>query len=83
MRILIVDDQELNRKLLSDRVEAMGHEPVLADNGLSTLAQIKKQPPDVVLLDIMMPEMDGFQVLERIKAMTEKCVSRPTESQVV
>jgi putative two-component system response regulator len=65
--ILIVDDQEPNRKLLSHLAEALGHISLEADNGLSALAQLRKQPVDLVLLDIMMPAMDGYQVLKRMK----------------
>jgi putative two-component system response regulator len=66
--ILIVDDNELNRKLLNDIIIALDHTPILAENGLSALAQMKKQLPDLVLLDILMPEMDGHEVLNRMKS---------------
>ncbi len=65
--ILIVDDEERNRALLNDYVITLGHTPVLADNGLSALARIKNEPPDLMLLDIMMPEMDGHAVLARMR----------------
>ncbi len=65
--ILIVDDQEPNRILLADLVSSLGHTPFLADTGLSGIEQLRKQPMDLVLLDIMMPVMDGFEVLERIR----------------
>ena len=66
--VLIVDDQEHNRLILHDQIAALGHKTLLADNGLSALAQVGKHPPDLILLDIMMPEMDGFETLERLKA---------------
>ncbi|MGR3310719.1 MAG: response regulator [Candidatus Brocadiales bacterium] len=66
-RILIVDDNEANRTVLNDLVIALGHISVLAENGLSALGQMEKQPADLVLLDILMPEMDGYEVLNRIK----------------
>ena len=66
--ILIVDDIEKNRNLLSDMILTLGHTPVLAENGLSALTQTKEQPPDLILLDILMPEMDGYEVLNRIKS---------------
>ncbi len=66
--ILIVDDHEQNRRILNDQVLTLGHKPVQAENGISALAQVRKHPPDLILLDIMMPEMDGFQTLERLKA---------------
>ena len=66
--ILIVDDNEVNSKLLNDMTLALGHNPVLAENGLSAMAHMKKELPDLVLLDILMPEMDGYEVLELMKS---------------
>ena len=65
--ILIVDDSEANRILLHDLILSIGHEPLLAENGLSALAQIRTTKPDLVLLDILMPGMDGYGVLQRMK----------------
>ena len=66
--ILIVDDQETNRQILEDHVRLMGHKSMLAENGLSALAKIGRDSPDLVLLDIMMPVMDGHEVLEKMGA---------------
>ena len=66
--ILIVDDDDLNRELLAQLVKKMGHQAAAADNGRSALAMLMSRKYDLVLLDIMMPEMNGFQVLERLKA---------------
>ncbi|MCH7479338.1 MAG: response regulator [SAR324 cluster bacterium] len=66
--ILICDDNEANRILLNDLILSIGHVPLLAENGLSALAQIRTAEPDLVLLDILMPEMDGFGVLQRMRA---------------
>lgn len=65
--ILIVDDNEKNLNLLHDMILSLGHTPLLAANGLSALTQIRKCPPDLVLLDILMPKMDGYEVLSLIK----------------
>ena len=65
--ILIVDDQEANREVLMDQVQLLGHDSILAENGLSALAQVEQHAPDLILLDIMMPEMNGDEVLERLK----------------
>lgn len=65
--ILIVDDSEANRVLLNDLILSIGHQPLLAENGLSALAQIRTTKPDLVLLDILMPGMDGYGVLQRMK----------------
>lgn len=66
--ILVVDDQEANRELLVDQLQLMGHDYVIAENGLSALAKVDQDAPDLILLDIMMPEMSGDEVLRRLKA---------------
>jgi len=65
--ILIVDDIEANRDVLAGLTQALGHTPIMAENGLMALEKIRQQPPDIVLLDILMPEMDGFEVLTHVK----------------
>ncbi|MBM4298005.1 MAG: adenylate/guanylate cyclase domain-containing response regulator [Deltaproteobacteria bacterium] len=67
-KILVVDDTEMNRDMLSTLVEADGHEASVAVNGRVGLEMIKTAPYDLVLLDVMMPEMNGYQVLEQLKA---------------
>ena len=71
-RILIVDDLQANRTLLRDLVQSLGHLPHEAENGLSALARIEQELPDLILLDLMMPEMDGFETLARIKSDRER-----------
>jgi len=66
--ILIVDDNEANRDLLGFFALTLGHTPILAEDGLSALAKMRRKQPDLVLLDILMPEMDGYQVLAEAKA---------------
>jgi len=65
-KILIVDDMEVNREVLHDLVISL-HTPILAENGHLALEQIHQQLPDIILLDILMLEMDGYAVLEQIK----------------
>lgn len=67
-RILVVDDDEQSRQLLSERLSAMGYQVVTASNGADALAEVERRAPDLVLLDVMMPEMSGFEVCQRIKA---------------
>ena len=62
-RLLVVDDVEMNRDLLSRRLKQQGHEVATAENGRQALEKIRAEAFDLVLLDIMMPEMDGYQVL--------------------
>jgi len=67
-RILVVDDNRMNRVKLSISLEGQGHQVELAEDGGQALALLKQQDFDAVLLDIVMPGMDGFQVLEKMKA---------------
>jgi class 3 adenylate cyclase len=66
--VLVVDDVEANRDLLSRRLQRQGHSVAVAENGQRALEMLRAQPFDLVLLDIMMPVMNGFQVLEQLKA---------------
>jgi class 3 adenylate cyclase len=66
--VLVVDDNEMNRDLLSRRLVKQGHAIVVAEDGLEALKTLRQQPFDLVLLDVMMPEMNGYQVLEHIKS---------------
>ena len=65
--VLVVDDEEQNRTLLRDPLEARGYEVAEAENGMVALEKIAARPPDVILLDVMMPQMDGFEVCRRLK----------------
>jgi len=65
--ILIVDDDDDIRELLFDRLEFMGHQVLTARNGVEGLERIEADHPDLVMLDIQMPELDGFGVLEGIR----------------
>lgn len=67
-RVLIVDDQEANRLLLRDLLESQGHEVAEAVDGVEALARVADTTPDVVLLDVGMPGIDGFEVCRRLKA---------------
>ena len=65
--LLVVDDNEMNRDLLSRRLRKKGHQVQVAEGGAEALEKIHSEAFDVVLLDIMMPVMDGFEVLEIIR----------------
>ena len=66
--VLVVDDDPVNRSMLSRSLEADGHEVTTVERGAEALELAGSQGFDVVLLDVVMPEMDGYQVLERLKA---------------
>ena len=67
-RVLIVDDDRISRTLLARGVEHAGHLVRTAENGRDALALLGEEPHDLVLLDIVMPELDGVSVLEQIKS---------------
>ena len=67
-RVLIADDRESIRSLFHRLLNADGHEVVLASDGASALAAVYRQRPDVILLDVAMPLMDGLEVCRRLKA---------------
>ena len=66
-RLLVVDDNKVNRLLLTRNLDLMGHRVSAAENGRLALDTMRRDAFDLVLLDIEMPEMDGFQVLEQIR----------------
>ena len=66
-KILIVDDDMINRKLLNVLLKKNGYETIEAENGSEALYVIKNESIDMVLLDIVMPVMNGIELLERLK----------------
>src|SRR2546430_2805246 len=69
-RILVVDDVPDNVDILQMRLESQGYEVVTAGDGVGALEKTRKLVPDLVLLDIMMPKMDGIEAVKRLKADT-------------
>jgi two-component system, sensor histidine kinase and response regulator len=65
--LLVVDDNKMNRDMLSRRLLKQGYHITIAENGQEALDQIEQHNFDLILLDIMMPGIDGFQVLEKLK----------------
>ncbi len=68
-RILIADDEEAIREVISTLLEAKGYQCDIASNGQVALDQFKKQPPSLVLSDIVMPEMDGLKLLAQLREL--------------
>ena len=65
--ILIVEDDDTVREALSAGLESEGYEVILSDNGLDGLKQAKEEGPDLILLDLMLPEMDGLSVCRALR----------------
>ena len=70
-RVLVVDDLPTNVKVLEAKLAAEYFTVITATSGAEALAAAKESAPDIILLDVMMPEMDGFEVCRRLKADTE------------
>jgi class 3 adenylate cyclase len=66
--LLVVDDNRVNRLLVARTLEQLGHRVAFAENGQQALAALHQRPADLVLLDIEMPEMNGYQTLEALRA---------------
>lgn len=69
--ILVVDDTPANIQLLVDALTLEGYQVLQADSGVRALAAVAARPPDLILLDIRMPEMDGFEVYRRLQEQPE------------
>ena len=72
--VLIVDDDPRNRRLLTVQLQAEGYATAEAGDGAAALAAIAAAPPDLVLLDVMMPGMDGYEVVGRLKGAPATCM---------
>lgn len=70
-KILVVDDLEANRDMLSRRLQHLGHVVICAESGKEALQHLQDAAFDLVMLDLMMPEMDGYQVLQAIKSQPQ------------
>jgi len=66
--LLVVDDNSMNRIMLSRYITKLGYQSILVENGRQALDKLQGESFDLVLLDVEMPEMDGYQVLEQLKA---------------
>ena len=70
-KILLVEDNEMNRDMLSSRLERKGFEVVQAVDGMSGVCMAKIQSPDLVLMDMSLPVLDGWEATRRLKADVE------------
>ena len=71
IRILIVDDVEANRFILRDIIQELGYQPVLTESGAQALKIVQRMKPQLIILDVAMPEMDGYEVCKILKGDPE------------
>ena len=67
--VLVIDDEADIGEMIKIRLEANGYRVVLAYDGLDGIEKAKKEVPDIILLDILMPQMDGFEVCQRLRVI--------------
>ena len=70
-KILLVEDNEMNRDMLSRRLERRGYQVVIAEDGASGVTKAKSEMPDLILMDMSLPVMDGWEATRQIKAVPE------------
>ncbi len=67
-KILIVEDNEMNRDMLSRRLERQGHQVYVAVDGKQALEMVSSEQPELILMDLSLPEMDGWEATRRLKS---------------
>ncbi|PYJ82763.1 MAG: two-component system response regulator [Verrucomicrobia bacterium] len=70
-KILLVEDNEMNRDMLSRRLERRGYQVIIAEDGATGVTKAKSETPDLILMDMSLPVMDGWEATRQIKAVTE------------
>ncbi len=70
-KVLLVEDNEMNRDMLSRRLQRKGYEVVVAKDGLEGVSMAGSENPDIILMDMSLPEIDGWEATRRIKATPE------------
>jgi two-component system KDP operon response regulator KdpE len=69
-RVLVVDDEQRILKFLASKLKVSGYEVITASNGVDALEQVQAQEPDLVVLDVIMPRIDGFETLKELRAFS-------------
>ena len=67
-RLLLVEDNELNRDMLSRRLQRLGYEVIIAEDGAAGVRQAQEKIPDLILMDMSLPVMDGWEATRQLKA---------------
>lgn len=70
-RVLIVDNEQQTVELISRVVSLIGHEPIEANGCAEAMGLLERRKPDLVLLDLMMPEVDGYETMHRMRALPQ------------
>ena len=70
-KILIVDDEPAIIEILSSRLKATGYEICTARDGVEAIAKVKSEKPDLIIMDVLMPRMTGFEAMKKIRDMPE------------
>ncbi len=70
-KILVVEDNEMNRDMLSRRLERRGYQVIVSVDGEAGITMARKETPDLVLMDMSLPELDGWEATRRLKAAPE------------
>lgn len=73
--LIVVEDDGLLRRIISDKLKSMGYDVFQAEDGQSAIDQVLDKKPDLVLLDLLIPKVDGFVVLEKIRSYPDKQVA--------
>jgi putative two-component system response regulator len=73
-KVMVVDDTPMNVKMLSDILSFKGYQVTTASGGYEALAKLESDPPDLVLLDVMMPDLDGYSVCRAIRARAQSAI---------
>lgn len=74
LKILVVDDEAAIRNLLDDLLGDEGYVVYTASNGRAALAMVQQERPDLILMDVMMPELDGLETLKALRAVEDSAV---------